>query len=65
MRIFCQFLRSMLNVLPVLAAALSSVLKSRDSLQLENLALRHNGLCKLRDLKRIECFDPTGSPSVQ
>jgi hypothetical protein len=31
----------MFRVLPVLAAALSSRLKSRASLQLENLALRH------------------------
>jgi hypothetical protein len=31
----------MFRVLPVLAAALSSLLKSRASLQLENLALRH------------------------
>jgi len=41
LRILRQFLRSMFRVLPVLAAALSSLLKSRASLQLENLALRH------------------------
>jgi transposase InsO family protein len=41
LRIFRQFLRSMFRVLPALAAALSSLLKSRASLQLENLALRH------------------------
>jgi len=41
LRIFRQFLRSMFLVLPALAAALSSLLKSRASLQLEDLALRH------------------------
>jgi len=41
LRILRQFLPSMFKVLPVLAAALSSRLKSRASPQLENLALRH------------------------
>lgn len=41
MRILRQFLHLMFRVLPVLAAALSSLLKSRASLQLENLALHH------------------------
>ena len=41
MDIFRQFLPSMFRVLPAPAAALSSLLTSRASLQLENLALRH------------------------
>jgi hypothetical protein len=41
LRILRQFLHSMFRVLLVLAAALSSLLKSRTSLQLKNLALRH------------------------
>ena len=41
LRILRQFLHSMFRVLPVRAAALSSLLKSRASRQLENLALRH------------------------
>jgi hypothetical protein len=41
LRIFRQFLRSIFRVLPALAAALSSLLKSRASLELENRALRH------------------------
>ena len=36
-----QILRSLLHVLALVAAALSSALKSRAALQLENLALRH------------------------
>ena len=41
MRILYQFLRSTLNTLQVLAAAVSAFFKSRAALQLENLALRH------------------------
>jgi hypothetical protein len=41
LRFFRQFLRQTLSVLPVLAAAVSSLLKSRTALQVENLALRH------------------------
>jgi hypothetical protein len=52
LRILCQFLHSMFRVLPVLAAALSSLLKSRASLQLENLALRHQLGVLHRSVKR-------------
>jgi transposase InsO family protein len=41
LRILYQFLRSTLNTLQVLAAAVSAFFKSRAALQLENLALRH------------------------
>jgi putative transposase len=41
LRFFRQFLCQTLSVLPALAAALSSLLKSRTTLQVENLALRH------------------------
>jgi hypothetical protein len=48
----CQFLHSMFRVLPALAAALSSLLKSRASLQLENLALRRQLGVLHRSVKR-------------
>jgi hypothetical protein len=41
LRFFYQFLRQALSVLTALAAALSSLLRSRTALQVENLALRH------------------------
>jgi len=41
LRILYQFLRSTLNTLQVLAAAVSAFFKSRAALHLENLALRH------------------------
>jgi hypothetical protein len=45
LRILHQLLRSTLNTLHVLAAAVSATFKSRAALQLENLALRHQLWC--------------------
>ena len=47
LRVLHQFLHLALSVLHVLAAAVSVAFKSRATLQLENLALRHQ-LCVLR-----------------
>jgi len=48
-----QTLRSLFNVLALVAAAVSSALKSRAALQLENLALRHQiGVLQRSDRKR-------------
>ncbi len=52
MRILPQFLRSTLNTLHVLAAAVSATFKSRAALQLENLALRHQLGVLHRSVKR-------------
>ena len=52
MRILYQFLRSTLNTLQVLAAAVSAFFKSRAALQLENLALRHQLGVLQRSVKR-------------
>jgi transposase InsO family protein len=52
LRILHQLLRSTLNTLPVLAAALSGSFKSRAALQLENLALRHQLGVLQRSVKR-------------
>jgi putative transposase len=47
-----QFLRGALSAFHVLAAAASSALKSRATLQLENLALRHQLGVLRRSVKR-------------
>ena len=52
MRILHQLLRSTLNTLQVLAAAVSVTFKSRAALQLENLALRHQLGVLQRSVKR-------------
>jgi hypothetical protein len=52
LRILHQLLRSTLNTLHVLAAAVSVTFKSRAALQLENLALRHQLGVLQRSVKR-------------
>jgi hypothetical protein len=52
LRFLHKFLCQTLSVLPAWAAALSSLLKSRTALQLENLALRHQIGVLQRSAKR-------------
>jgi putative transposase len=52
LRFFRQFVRQTHSVLSALAAAVSSLLKSRTALQLENLALRHQIGVLQRSAKR-------------
>jgi putative transposase len=52
LRVLRPFLRVALSALHVLAAAVSSALKSRATLQLENLALRHQLGVLRRSVKR-------------
>jgi putative transposase len=52
LRVLRQFLRMALSALHLLAAAASSALKSRATLQLENLALRHQLGVLRRSVKR-------------
>ena len=58
MRIHHQLLRSTLNTLHVLAAAVSATFKSRAALQLENLALGHQLGVLQRSLKRPKLAPP-------
>ena len=58
MRILHQLLRSTLNTLHVLAAAVSATFKSRAVLQLENLALRHQLGVLQRSVKRPKLAPP-------
>ena len=58
MRILHQLLRSTLNTLHVLAAAVSATFKSRAALQLENLALGHQLGVLQRSLKRPKLAPP-------
>src|SRR5258705_6000604 len=52
LRVLCQFLRLTLRALHVLAAAASAAFKSRATLQLENMALRHQLGILRRSVKR-------------
>ena len=58
MRILHQLLRSTLNTLHVLAAAVWATFKSRAALQLENLALRHQVGVLQRSVKRPKLAPP-------